>query len=219
MVNIVPNVNILFLQIYSFIPEYIPALELKKGKTMNLKENIKTFRESKNFFVSLTRDILTVLLAVFIFASLSQVVFGMWTPMVAVESGSMEPNMNIGDIVFIQSIDRTHIITSQEAQGKYIAFKEHGDVILYKPYGQDGVTPIIHRAMYFVEEGEEMWTDGPAAPHSGYITKGDNKATNMYYDQQGQVSYMRPVKEEWVIGVARYRIPYIGHLRLIIPSF
>ena len=192
---------------------------MKKGKTMNLKEKFKTFRESNNFFVSLTRDILTVLLAVLIFASFSQIVFGMWTPMVAVESGSMEPNMNKGDIVFIQSIDRTHIITYEEANGQHISFQENGDVILYKPYGKDGVTPIIHRAMYFVEEGETMWEGGPVAPHSGYITKGDNRFTNMYYDQQGQVSYMMPVKEEWVIGVARYRIPYIGYLRLIIPGF
>jgi signal peptidase len=57
------------------------------------------------------------------------------------------------------------------------------------------------------------------APHAGYITKGDNEVTNRYYDQQGQVSYMLPVKEEWVIGVAKYRIPYIGYLRLMLPSF
>ncbi|MDG6244664.1 MAG: signal peptidase I [Methanolobus sp.] len=186
---------------------------------MSLKETFHAFKESDNFFVSLARDIITVLLAVLIFASFSQVVFGMWTPMVAVESGSMEPHMNVGDIVFIQSIDRTQVITYDEGAKKYSSFKNYGDVILYKPYGQEGVTPIIHRAMYYVEEGEQMWEGGPAAPHPGYITKGDNEITNRYYDQQGQVSYLLPVKEEWVIGVARYRIPYIGYLRLMIPSF
>ncbi len=186
---------------------------------MNLKDTFRNFKENDNFFVSLARDILTVLLAVLIFASFSQVVFGMWTPMVAVESGSMEPHMNIGDIIFIQNIDRTEIITYEDGMDNYTSFDYPGDVILYKPYGQEGVTPIIHRAMYYVEEGDTMWEGGPVAPHAGYITKGDNKVTNKYYDQQGQVSYQRPVKEEWVIGIARYRIPYIGYLRLMLPSF
>ncbi len=186
---------------------------------MNLKDAYKAFKESDNFFISLTRDLTSVFLAVLIFASFSYLVFGMWTPMVAVESGSMEPHMNVGDIVFIQSIDRTQVITYEQGMDSYTSFNSYGNVILYKPYGRDGVTPIIHRAMYHVEEGEAMWEGGPAAPHAGYITKGDNEVTNRYYDQQGQVSYMLPVKEEWVIGVAKYRIPYIGYLRLMLPSF
>lgn len=186
---------------------------------MTLKDKYKAFKESDNFYVSLTRDILSVFLAVLIFASFSQIVFGMWTPMVAVESGSMEPHMNVGDIIFIKDIDRTQIITYAQGTDDYTSFDSYGDVILYKPYGQEGVTPIIHRAMYFVEEGEPMWEGGPEAPHSGYITKGDNEVTNRYYDQQGQVSYLMPVKEEWVIGVAQFKIPYLGYLRLMLPSF
>ena len=186
---------------------------------MTLQEKYKAFKESDNFYVSLTRDILSVFLAVLIFASFSQVVFGMWTPMVAVESGSMEPHMNIGDIIFIKSIDRTEVVTYEEGMDGYSSFESYGDVILYKPYGKEGVTPIIHRAMYYVEEGEPMWEGGPVAPHSGYITKGDNEVTNKFYDQQGQVSYQLPVKEEWVIGVAKYKIPYVGYLRLMLPSF
>ncbi|KXS42745.1 MAG: peptidase S26B, signal peptidase [Methanolobus sp. T82-4] len=186
---------------------------------MTLKDKYKAFKESDNFYVSLTRDILSVFLAVLIFASFSQIVFGMWTPMVAVESGSMEPHMNVGDIIFIKDIDRTQIITYAQGTDDYTSFDSYGDVILYKPYGQEGVTPIIHRAMYFVEEGEPMWEGGPEAPHSGYITKGDNEVTNRYYDQQGQVSYLMPVKEDWVIGVAQFRIPYLGYLRLMLPSF
>jgi signal peptidase len=187
---------------------------------MNLKETYHVFKESDNFFVSLARDILTVLLAVLVFATFSQIVFGMWTPMVAVESGSMQPHMNIGDIIFIQNIDRAEIVTYEEGMNNdYTTFKNYGNVILYKPYGQEGVTPIIHRAMYYVEKGEPMWDGGPAAPYAGYITKGDNQVTNKYYDQQGQVSYLMPVKKEWVIGIARYRVPYVGYLRLLLPGF
>lgn len=187
---------------------------------MNLKEAFHAFKESDDFFVSLARDILTVLAAVLIFASFSQVVFGMWAPMVAVESGSMEPHMNIGDIIFIQNIDRTDVVTYEEGNNNsYSTFENYGNVILYRPYGQEGVTPIIHRAMYYVEAGEPMWDGGPAAPHAGYITKGDNTVTNQYYDQQGRVSYLMPVKEEWIIGIARYKVPYVGYLRLMLPSF
>ena len=35
-----------------------------------------------------------------------------------------------------------------------------------------------------------MWEGGPAAPHSGYITKGDNTVTNQHFDQEGQISYL-----------------------------
>jgi signal peptidase len=183
---------------------------------MTLQESFHTFRTSENFWISLTRDLASVLLAVLAFAVISQIVFGMWTPMVAVESGSMEPNMQIGDIIFIKSIDRTQIIANQDTSTEHLSFKMQGDVILYRPYGQEGVTPIIHRAMYYVEEGDPMWSNGPTAPHSGYITKGDNKITNIYLDQQGQISYHEPIKEEWIIGTAQFRIPYIGHLRLLI---
>lgn len=186
---------------------------------MNIKDAIHTFRKSDKFWISLTRDILTVALAVLVFASFSQVAFGMWTPMVAVESGSMEPNMNVGDIIFIENIDRTKVITNQPDNGDYSSFEKSGDVILYRPYGKEDATPIIHRAMYYVEKGEPMWTDGPPAPDSGYITKGDNSHTNSHFDQQGEISYHIPVKDEWIIGVARYKIPYVGYLRLLLPRF
>ncbi|HJH31594.1 MAG TPA: S26 family signal peptidase [Methanosarcinaceae archaeon] len=186
---------------------------------MNLKNAINIFRNSDQLWISLTRDILTVILAVLIFAFLSQIVFGMWAPMVAVESGSMEPHMNIGDIVFIENIDRTVVITNQPDNENYSSFKNSGDVILYRPYGKKDVTPIIHRAMYYVQKGEPMWTGGPPAPSSGYITKGDNLVTNTHFDQQGTISYHIPVKDEWIIGIARYRIPYVGYIRLLLPKF
>jgi hypothetical protein len=59
---------------------------------------------------------------------------------------------------------------------------------------------------------EPMWEGGPIAPHAGYITKGDNIKTNRQYDQYNLCTV--PIREEWVIGVARYRIPYAGYVRL-----
>jgi signal peptidase len=176
----------------------------------------KSAQEQENPWVSLGKDLLSVVTIVIIFMVLSKLAFGLWTPMVAVESGSMEPHMQIGDIIFIKSIDRVNITTNDDGKNTgYKSFENYGDVILYRPYGEEGVTPIIHRAMYRVEAGEPMWENGPAAPYSGYITKGDNAITNSHFDQEGQISYNMPVKDEWIIGTAQYRIPYLGYVRLL----
>ena len=124
----------------------------------------------------------------------------------------MMPHIQIGDYIFVINVDRTKIITYKEGREMgYSTFDEYGDVILFKPHGKDSVTPIIHSAMYYVEKGEPMWESDPPAPYAGYITKGDNLKTNPSYDQQGSISYMQPVKKEWVIGVALFdRIPLLG---------
>lgn len=184
---------------------------------MGLKNIVKYFKESDSFWAGLLRDLVFVLAVVIVFASVSKIALGLYTPMVAVESGSMIPHIQIGDIIFIESANRTEIITNEEGKKiEYSSFDEFGDVILYKPHGTEGATPIIHRAMYYVEKGDPMWTRGPPAPHAGYITKGDNSKTNAAYDQQGSISYQQPIKKEWVIGKAIFiRIPILGCISLI----
>lgn len=160
---------------------------------------------------------------------------GVWPPMVAIESGSMTPNMHQGDLVFIMTNDRlapdsahgnTGVVTAEDGQAAdYRQFGDYGDVIVFKPNGQDS-TPIIHRTMLWVDEGED-WFDRAdprllhgtyedcddlpncPAPHSGFITHGDD---NAHYDQANP--YHSPVKPEWVIGTAELRIPYLGWIRL-----
>ena len=182
---------------------------------MNTNENENSTPGEENTWVSFGKDLLSVIAFLIAFMVLSKLVFGLWTPMVVVESGSMEPHMQIGDIIFVKSIDRVKIITNEEGKKVgYESFKNYGDVILYRPYGLEGVTPIIHRAMHRVEAGEYMWEGGPSAPYSGYITKGDNVVTNKRFDQEGQISYDMPVKDKWIIGTAQYRIPYLGYIKL-----
>ena len=184
---------------------------------MGLKNIVKYFKESDSFLAGLLRDLIFVLTVVVIFASVSKIALGLYTPMVAVESGSMIPHIQIGDIIFVESINRTEIITNEAGKKvNYSSFDEYGDVILYKPRGMEETTPIIHRAMYFVNESEPMWPGGPLAPHAGYITKGDNIRTNAAYDQQGSISHLQPIKKEWVIGKARFgRVPLLGCISLI----
>lgn len=184
---------------------------------MGIKNIIKYFKESDSLLAGIVRDLIFVLTVVVIFASVSKIALGLYTPMVAVESGSMIPHIRIGDIIFVESINRTEIITNEDGKKmNYLSFDEYGDVILYKPRGIEGVTPIIHRAMYYVNESEPMWPGGPLAPHAGYITKGDNSRTNAAYDQQGSISHLQPIKKEWVIGKARFgRVPLLGCISLI----
>jgi signal peptidase len=114
--------------------------------------------------------------------------------------------MLVGDLIFVQAPNRTNITTYETGEKlNYTSFEKYGDVIIYRPNGFSSATPIIHRAMYWVEKGEEM-PDGKPAPHAGYITKGDNNAG---FDQP--MLGVEPVRPEWVIAVAKVRIPYLGY--------
>jgi signal peptidase len=158
---------------------------------------------------------------------------GVWPPMVAVESGSMEPHMHKGDLVFITAPNRyvsdaaygdTGVVTAEAgAEVGYRSFGEPGSVVVYDEPGQGG-PPIIHRAEFYVEAGENWYAKAdPAfvnadncrelrncpAPHAGFVTKGD---ANGQYDQASGIA--APVKPAWITGIARLRIPYLGWVRL-----
>ncbi len=172
---------------------------------------------------SLVRDILSVVLVVAVIGILLFGVSGTWPAIVAVESESMVPNMNVGDLVFVVEENRFGpVLTSVEAQAAGVSsFGGYGDVIIYQPNGNTHVTPIIHRAIDMVnasEAAEEYGFSGVHA-HAGYITKGDN---NEFKDQQGSfvgIGRVEPVKEEWVVGKALFAIPLIGYLPLHIWEF
>ncbi|SDY70623.1 signal peptidase, endoplasmic reticulum-type [Halopenitus persicus] len=180
------------------------------------------------------RDVVTSVVIVLAIGALLFAVSGVWPPMVAVESGSMDPNMEKGDLIVVTEPGRlapdaatndVGIVTREVAEREgYRSFDAPGSVIVYTFPGRVG-SPIIHRAMFHVEAGEN-WVDRAnpqylnaetcadvqncPAPHSGFITKGDN---NGRYDQASGIA--PPVKPEWVTGVARVRIPYLGWIRLV----
>jgi signal peptidase len=101
-----------------------------------------------------------------------------------------------------------------------------GDVLVFAVPGTPG-PPIIHRARFHVEAGEN-WYDraDPAAlptgvdscaalphcpaPHAGYVTKGDG---NELYDQAGNVPPIRPT---WVRAKGTARVPWLGWIRLVV---
>lgn len=183
-------------------------------------------------WVLFARDLAASLGAVALIGFYLFAISGVWPPMVAIESGSMEPNMDVNDLVFVMDADRfqpddaqgdTGVVTAHTgAETGYAQFGDSGDVIVFAPDGNTEATPIIHRAMFWVEEGENWCeradpehlgnldpsNDRCEAPHDGFITRGDR---NQVYDQ---VQMNTPVKPEWVVGTAEVRVPGLGWFRL-----
>jgi signal peptidase len=198
---------------------------------------VRRFRQSDNEVVVFVREMLSSAAIVLAIGLLLFAISGVWPPMVAIESGSMEPQMQKGDLVFIMDKGRlvpdaaqagTGVVTYQAGQeAGYESFNDHGDVIIYEPDGRDYQTPIIHRAMFWVEEGDNWYDEAEKqhisadsceeltncpAPNSGFITKGDN---NQFYDQSDAMGPISdPVKPSWVRGTAEVRVPWLGWVRL-----
>ncbi|WP_273836550.1 S26 family signal peptidase [Halococcus sp. PRR34] len=191
--------------------------------------------------VAFVREVASSLAIVAAIGLLLFAVSGLWPPMVAIESESMSPNLKTGDLVFVMEEHRfaggaaqagTGVVGYRAGeQAGYKEFHKYGDVIVYEPDGNGRETPIIHRARFWVNDGEnwydkanqeylggagscEALTNCPA-PHDGFITKGDN---NGQYDQVGggfMGPISAPVKPSWITGTAEFRIPWLGEIRLL----
>ena len=89
-------------------------------------------------YKEVTRSLLllgaAILVAIMIFL-LMGMVMGTSSPLVVVESGSMRPVIEVGDILVITGVNYDAII----------AYTKNGDIIVYKVWGYE--KPIIHRAI------------------------------------------------------------------------
>lgn len=205
-------------------------------RAANRDEDVLTrFRTARDGPLMVVREILYSAGIVLLIGLILFAVSGVWPPMVAVKSGSMDPNMQRGDLILVTEPGRfapdhtakgTGVVTYEiGSESGYTSFNDYGSVIIFHEPASGG-DPIIHRARFYVEEGEN-WYDKAnpdylkegtddceslkncPAPHSGFVTKGDN---NAYYDQANGIAPV--VREEWVSGVARVRVPYLGYVRL-----
>jgi signal peptidase len=141
-----------------------------RSKFKKLKDLFLKFWRSEDSKVSLVRDIFVALLLVFIIISALWAYTGQWfgTPMVAIESGSMmhlnEPfgrigTIDAGDMVLLVKVNsKSDIVTEIERDSNNHHYGMHGDVIVYRPYGDVDRDQIIHRAMCWVEYHEEYDT-------------------------------------------------------------
>jgi len=128
---------------------------------------LEKFKKSDNKVVSLIRELLWVIIVVGAIAALLFAVSGTWPAVVTIESESMVPHMNVGDLVFVVKEDRFGPLQSW-TEGKetgYTKFGDFGDVIIYNPNGGTnspipfiggGAHPIIHRAMVYEEPGSTL---------------------------------------------------------------
>jgi signal peptidase I len=201
--------------------------------------------------LALTRDIAVVVVV------LGVILGGLWTysgqgvgqpPIVVVESGSMmHPEapygrigtIDPGDLVVVKRVDPTQIETAYARAGT--SYGGYGDVIVFRPLGDTERTPIIHRAITWVEvtpggSGDDhrytyLNQDGQMVsmaqsvdlpqigivdmrpPASGFVTKGDNPRTNHAADQ---VTHFpdRLVEPDWLVGVAKGQAPWMGLIKL-----
>lgn len=190
--------------------------------------------------VAFVEDVLSTIGVVVAIGLVLFAVAGVWPPMVAVASGSMAPHLQTDDLVLVTDEHRftgdgvhghTGVVTHRSGERTgYDTFHQPGNVIVYQRNGNSAKTPIIHRARFWVNESEN-WYDkaDPSylagagncvqleycpAPHAGFVTKGD---ANMAYDQTdppGGQAISAPVKPNWVIGTAHFRVPWLGGIRL-----
>jgi len=168
---------------------------------------------------------ITLLAVGIIFGGVYAYTGGVYPPIVVVVSNSMLHNdtnvgelgiISPGDIVLVKRTDS--IVTKMNAtKTGYKTYGDYGDVIVYRPDGED-VTPVIHRALMWVEEGQWIERNETLgiyrsfrADSSGFITKGDN---NNIIDQQGGISSL--VEKDWVLGVARGELPWLGLISMLV---
>jgi signal peptidase I len=82
-----------------------------------------------------------------------------WPPVYVIESSSMQHGtndelglINTGDLVLAQKIDSSQVVPYMEGlQTGYTTYGEYGDVLLYYPNGDTTATPIIHRAILYLD--------------------------------------------------------------------
>ena len=227
----------------------------------DVRKLLYKFLKSKNKNISLIRDIIVALFVVLLVLCLLWSYTGQWfaAPIVAIESGSMEHPENApfgrlgtidaGDMVLVQKVYSKNDIAvhggefggAQSVDGWH-SYGDYGDVIIYYPDGDKTKTPIIHRAMCWVEVDitnnqrlytieefgiynqsyigpiKELGLDRSVTPdwdNSGYLTKGDNNDIFDNLPNNGILESNQPIKVEWISGKARLEIPWFGTINLL----
>ena len=142
-----------------------------KEKSRDIRTLIDQFRTSDHWAVSLARDLIWVVAVVGCIAIALFLICGTWPAVVTIESESMVPNMNVGDLVVVVQKDRFGDLQTWD-DGKasgYKKFGDYGDVIIYRPNGLTDMWasvgllplskaqhPIIHRAITWTNAGQPV---------------------------------------------------------------
>ena len=203
----------------------------------------------KEKILLLVRDIIVAIAIVGIILAALWAYTGQFpeTPMVVVTSGSMMHDnapygkigtIDPGDLVLVKHVSKKEDVITRGKEGEPLThhrtYGDYGDVIIYYPMGNKQRTPIIHRAICWVERNSdgtydveeynihhvstitipELHLSNYRPRNSGFITKGDNNELPDQYPNGGICE--QPVKLEWIIGKARGELPWFGLIKLMI---
>ncbi len=170
----------------------------KKRRPKLVSKDKKRILKSKTRTPSKKKIIVAIFLISFAFFGsfliffIMQIGLNTQTPMVVVVSGSMTPNINKGDLLYLQGMDADDIKsgTIEEMDGDVIVFDARG---LWLGAPED---PIVHRVVGKQHDGVRWW----------FRTKGD---ANSYLDADW-------IPEERILGVVVGRIPFIGWVKIFL---
>lgn len=127
--------------------------EASEGFFQSLRRPVFFRARDSWYFEPLVALAIIVLLLVSLYAYTSN-----WPPVYVVESGSMQHGsgdtvglINAGDLVLIQKVSSAGVVSyaAGERTG-YGTYGEYGDVLLYYPNGDTTATPVIHRAILYL---------------------------------------------------------------------
>ncbi len=177
-----------------FIDNIDIIMNLKLFNKATRKEKKKTPRSKKKKIIITIIFIAVSISTPFIIWGILQLALGTNMPMTVVASGSMEPNLYEGDLVFLQGKNPEYIKNGTEIDlaGDIIVFNTNGVWASPVEY------PVIHRVVD-KRNNSGTWE---------FLTKGDH---NDYYDGY-PFGYWVP--EQKIIGVVCGVIPKIGWIKL-----
>ncbi|MEF8873041.1 MAG: S26 family signal peptidase [Candidatus Thermoplasmatota archaeon] len=120
-------------------------------------------RETREEIISIGRDVVVSLIIICVVLGSLYAYTGRWPPLVVVESGSMSHDTQVsevgvidaGDIVMVREREKEDITTYVEGRATgYKKYGQYGDVIVFRPDGNRERTPVIHRAVLYLEYDE-----------------------------------------------------------------
>ena len=143
----------------------------KGHKDMSISGSLKRFHDKwmkpqgEDGHYTIVHDVIVAVVVVMIIVVGIYGYTNTWPPVVVVESGSMQHDIDegslgvidTGDIVMVKKVDSIDDITpwSVGKNKDYKTYGEYGDVIIYDKNGEGG-TPVIHRAIVFIRHNETV---------------------------------------------------------------
>ncbi|KAJ7764430.1 signal peptidase I, partial [Mycena metata] len=117
------------------------------------------------------------------------------SPVFVVLSGSMEPGIHRGDILFLTNY-KPH-------EYKYA----NGDIVVYQVAGE--TIPIVHRVMQTAIEPQmcAAYYPNPGCPGQQILTKGDNNDVDDVVLYKG----LERLEKKDIVGKVRFIIPLLGY--------